>query len=98
MDDYTPDMEDMFNAYQHVAGNSEGWFLVNMNPPAASELRAQFDRFIEQVRGAAWDEGCEHGGRYGHSDGWYIDRDFPDLTTWPYDDNPYRRESKRDTK
>lgn len=47
---------------------------------------------LEAVAPDIWDEGCEHGGRNGHSDSWRQDEEDPDLAHWPYDDNPYRIE------
>lgn len=48
---------------------------------------------LEAVAADIWDEGCEHGGRNGHSDSWRQDEEDPDLAHWPYDDNPYRNEN-----
>ena len=60
---------------------------------AAIESRPQeYAKFIELLA-LAWDDGCEAGGRAGYSDDWYKDTDTPHWSNWPYDYNPYRKDS-----
>ena len=60
--------------------------------PPPPDTRQSMRAALEAVAADIWDEGCEHGGRNGHSDSWRQDEEDPDLAHWPYDDNPYRNE------
>ncbi|HCG55343.1 MAG TPA: hypothetical protein DEW39_04125 [Brevibacterium sp.] len=66
------------------------WGIVNENVVAPSELDAEFDRFIEQVRAEAWDEGYETGcsSPYGTA--------TPSGKPYDPEPNPYRIEGKHE--
>lgn len=54
MSDCTPNLATIESAYVN-------WALLADRGIDASEAAAEFDRFIEQIRAEAWDEGYETG-------------------------------------
>ena len=57
MSEYTPITDDVALAYIHAA-NGDTWVSGK-----ARALRAEFDRWLKQVKAEAWDEGKEYGER-----------------------------------
>ena len=64
MTDYTPDMDAVREDWMQAAANSEGYALVNMDPPSDPELRAQFDRFIAKIKADTWDDAIDFVSRH----------------------------------